>query len=72
MRKGLVIFQFTLSVIAIAAVLIVYKQVNYIQTKNLGYNRDNIIDFTIPLENDSSSFVSAASFVNSLKVFQAW
>ncbi len=57
MRKGLVIFQFTLSVILIAAVLIVYKQVNYIQTKNLGYNRDNIIDFTIPLENDSSSFV---------------
>ena len=67
MRKGLVIFQFTLSVIAIVAVLIVYKQVNYIQTKNLGYNRDNIINFTIPLENDSVSFASAGSFVNELK-----
>ncbi len=66
-RKGLVIFQFTLSVTAIVAVLIVYKQVNYIQTKNLGYNRDNIIDFTIPLENDSTSLVSAGSFVNDLK-----
>jgi putative ABC transport system permease protein len=67
MRKGLVIFQFSLSVIAIVAVLIVYKQVNYIQTKNLGYNRDNIIDFTIPLENDSVSLTSAASFINDLK-----
>ncbi|HEY4937102.1 MAG TPA: ABC transporter permease [Puia sp.] len=67
MRKGLVIFQFTLSVIAIAAVLIVYRQVNYIQTKNLGYNRDNIIDFTIPLENDSVSLTSSTSFINDLK-----
>ena len=67
MRKGLVIFQFTLSVIAIAAVLIVYKQVDYIQTKNLGYNRENIIDFTIPLENDSASLGSAISFVNDMK-----
>ena len=62
MRKGLVIFQFTLSVIAIAAVLIVYKQVNYIQTKNLGYNRDNIIDFTIPLEKDSASLRLRSQF----------
>jgi putative ABC transport system permease protein len=67
MRKGLVIFQFTLSVIAIAAVLIVYRQVNYIQTKNLGYSRNNIIDFAIPLENDSAAMHSATTFINDLK-----
>ena len=44
-RKGLVVFQFTLSIILIAAVFIIYKQMKYIQTKNLGYNRDNIISF---------------------------
>jgi len=44
-RKGLVIFQFTLSVIFIVAVLVVYKQMEFIQTKNLGYNKDNIIYF---------------------------
>jgi putative ABC transport system permease protein len=44
-RKGLVIFQFTLSVIFIVAVLVVFKQMEYIQTKNLGYNKDNIIYF---------------------------
>jgi ABC-type antimicrobial peptide transport system permease subunit len=65
-RKGLVIFQFTLSVIFIAAVLIVYKQLNYIQSKNLGYNRDNIIHFEIPLENDSLKLNAAATFINEL------
>ncbi len=34
-RKGLVVFQFTLSIILIAAVMVVYKQMEYIQSKNL-------------------------------------
>jgi len=67
MRKGLVTFQFTLSVISIATVLIVYRQINFIQTKNLGYNRDNIIDFAIPLEMDSTAIRTAKGFVNDLK-----
>ena len=45
LRKGLVIFQFTLSAILIAAVLVVYKQMEFIQSKNLGYNKDNLIYF---------------------------
>jgi putative ABC transport system permease protein len=66
-RKGLVVFQFTLSVIAIIAVLTVYKQINYIQSKNLGYNRDNVIDFSIPLAMDSMSISNAVSFVNEIR-----
>ncbi|HXB45656.1 MAG TPA: FtsX-like permease family protein [Puia sp.] len=66
-RKGLVIFQFTLSVVFIAAVLIVYRQLNYIQSRNLGYNRDNIIHFEIPLENDSLKLKAAATFINELQ-----
>lgn len=44
-RKGLVIFQFTLSVIFIAGLLVIDKQLEFTQSKNLGYNRDNIISF---------------------------
>jgi len=44
-RKGLVTFQFTLSVILIVSVLVVYKQIEFVQTKNLGYDKDNIIYF---------------------------
>ena len=44
-RKGLVIFQFMISVILIVAVLVVYKQIAFIQSKNLGFDKDNIITF---------------------------
>jgi hypothetical protein len=42
-RKGLVVFQFTVSIILIVGVLIVNKQVGFIQSKSLGYNKDNIV-----------------------------
>lgn len=44
-RKGLVVFQFAISIILIVSVLVVYQQLEYTQTKNLGYNKDNIILF---------------------------
>ena len=44
-RKGLVIFQFAISSILILSVFIVYKQIELVQTKNLGYNRDHLIYF---------------------------
>ena len=42
-RKGLVTFQFIISVILIVSVLVVYKQIEFIQGKNLGFNKDNVI-----------------------------
>jgi predicted permease len=42
-RKGLVIFQFSLSIILIVAVLVVYKQIEFVQNQNLGYNKENLI-----------------------------
>jgi predicted permease len=45
-RKGLVVFQFTLSVFLIVSVLVVYKQIKYVQSKNLGFDKNNVISFT--------------------------
>ena len=42
-RKGLVVFQFTLSTILIVSVAIIYQQVQFIRNTKLGYNKDNII-----------------------------
>ncbi len=50
LRKGLVVFQFILSIILIIGTIVVSKQVNYIQTTNLGYDRQNLV--YIPLEGD--------------------
>jgi putative ABC transport system permease protein len=44
-RKGLVVFQFTLSVILIVAVFVIYKQIDYVQSKNLGFKKDNVLYF---------------------------
>lgn len=46
-RKGLVIFQFALSVILIVSVMVVYSQIDFVQSKNLGYNKDNLIRFPV-------------------------
>ncbi|WP_439584620.1 ABC transporter permease [Dyadobacter bucti] len=66
-RKGLVVFQFAVSVIFIVSVLVVYKQIDFIQTKNLGYSRENIIHFEIPFGMDSASLKSSESFLNEVK-----
>jgi putative ABC transport system permease protein len=44
-RKGLVVFQFSLSVIFIVSVLVLYKQIEYVQVKNLGFDKNNVIFF---------------------------
>lgn len=44
-RKGLVIFQFTVSIVFIISVMVVYGQVRYVQEKNLGFDKENIIYF---------------------------
>jgi putative ABC transport system permease protein len=46
-RKGLVVFQFSVSVIFIVFVFVVYKQIEYIQIRNPGFNKDNIIYFEV-------------------------
>ncbi|MGZ3778745.1 MAG: ABC transporter permease, partial [Mucilaginibacter sp.] len=42
-RKGLVVFQFVLSIILITGTIIVSRQMNYIQSKNLGYDKENLV-----------------------------
>ncbi len=49
-RKALVIVQFALSAFLIVGMLAVSKQVNYIQNKNLGFEKEHII--YLPLEAD--------------------
>jgi putative ABC transport system permease protein len=46
-RKGLVVFQFFLSVILIVSVLVIYKQIEFVQNKNLGYKKDHLIQFPV-------------------------
>jgi putative ABC transport system permease protein len=59
-RRGLVVFQFTLSIIFIVSVVVVYKQIEFIQTKNLGYEKENVIYFEVEgnVSQNAETFIS--------------
>lgn len=42
-RKGLVVFQFTLSTILIVAVMVIYQQMQFIQATDAGYDKNNVL-----------------------------
>ena len=44
-RQGLVVFQFAMSLTLIIAMIVIYRQVDFIQSVDLGYNRDHVIYF---------------------------
>ena len=52
-RKGLVVFQFVLSIMLIVGTIVISKQVRYVQSAPSGYDRENLI--YIPLEGDLSA-----------------
>jgi putative ABC transport system permease protein len=46
LRSGLVVFQFFVSIGLIVSTIVVYQQMRFIQNKNLGYNREQLL--TLP------------------------
>jgi putative ABC transport system permease protein len=42
-RNALVVFQFTTCIILIVGTLVVYSQLNFIQNKNLGFNKEQVL-----------------------------
>lgn len=62
-RRALVILQFGISIIMIAAVLVVHQQTKLIQTKNLGYNRNDVIYF----ESGQQSNKEGEAFIQDLE-----
>ena len=57
-RKGLVVFQFMMSIILIVGTVTVYRQLGYIQSKDLGVDRENVLymDFEGGVKEQFSTF----------------
>jgi putative ABC transport system permease protein len=47
-RSGLVVFQSCISIFLIVGTAVVYKQLNYIQEKELGYDKDQVMIISLP------------------------
>ncbi|MCE7040606.1 ABC transporter permease [Dyadobacter sp. CY312] len=58
LRNSLVVFQFMISVMLLIGTGVIYKQLNYIQTKQLGYNKEHIliVKNAYALDKKSSAF----------------
>jgi predicted permease len=73
LRRTLVVFQFTIATVLIIGTVIVYKQLNYIRNKDLGFNRQQVVSLPMndalrknlePFKNETlrlSSIVHATS-----------
>lgn len=55
LRKGLVVFQFAISLFLIIGTVVVYSQLNYLQTREMGFDKEGIIN--IPLYGEFGEFV---------------
>jgi ABC-type lipoprotein release transport system permease subunit len=51
-RKGLVVFQFSVSVVFIISTVIVYMQIQHVKNRELGFNKNNLIE--IDLQHDGT------------------
>ncbi len=47
LKKGLVIFQFGMSILLVICTLVVYQQLRFIETKDMGFARDHIVSLPI-------------------------
>lgn len=62
-RQGLVVFQFTLSVILIVCVLVVYKQIEFVQHTQVGYKKDNVLY----IESDGKLKENPGAFITEIR-----
>ena len=46
-RKGLVVLQFTVSIVLIIGTIIIYQQIQHVKSRNLGFNKDNLIQMNL-------------------------
>ena len=46
-RKGLVVTQFTISIVFIISTIIVYQQVQHVKSRNLGFEKENLIKMPV-------------------------
>jgi putative ABC transport system permease protein len=83
LRNVLVVLQFTISIALIFGSLVVYRQLNYMHDKNLGFAKENVVSLlhTMALGNNAQAFKNeinsnpafeSASFANNLPPNITW
>ena len=61
-RKGLMVFQFVISLVMIVGTIVIYRQINYVKQINLGFDKENVIR----LKTKDNAYKNAQAFKNEL------
>lgn len=67
LRKGLVITQFTISAALLLIVLVISRQLTFMRSKDLGFDRDNIVTVEIGKRNRAQFFANEISQIAGVK-----
>jgi putative ABC transport system permease protein len=46
-RKGLVVLQFTASIVLIIGTIVIYQQIQHVKSRNLGFNRNSLVQVNV-------------------------
>ena len=63
LRKGLVVFQFTISIILIVGTIVVYNQLNYMRNQDLGFSKEQTIVINTNFDKNKDAFKQSLSSV---------
>jgi putative ABC transport system permease protein len=63
LRRSLVIFQFSTSVVLFVGTLVIYNQMQYIKNKNLGFNKDHVL----VIKNINDLGTKQSTFANAIR-----
>ena len=63
-RKSLVVFQFVLSIVLITGIIVIYSQLNYIKNKDLGFNKEQQLLFSLHTD---EAVGKVPAFINDLR-----
>lgn len=69
LRSGLVVFQFFTSIVLIVGTLVVYRQLNFIRNKKIGFNKDQVlvVNGTNALGNNTDAFHQQVAALTGVK-----
>ena len=67
LRKGLVTVQFSISIILIIATLVVYTQMSFMRTKDLGFNKDQILIIRSEINESGVAFRQSISELSGIE-----
>ena len=63
LRKSLVVFQFTISIVLIVATIIVYRQLNYMRSQELGFSKEQTIVINTNFDKNKDAFKQSLSAI---------